>query len=1741
MKTKIYKCLVVLFALFSVGIGRAQINIANTSPVVENFNSMSTGTNTPANWRIQQNASPSWASAVGTGLTAANSGSPATGDHYNWGNSGGTDRALGAMTSGSFASPNSVLAQYRNTNAANITQLTVSYNLEKYRTNSAAASVQFFYSIDGTSWTAFTAGDIAAATIGTGSNTYNFAAPVTYSVSAFNITGLNIANGANIYLRWNLNTTGSNSQGIGIDDVSVTGTFAAATPTKLVISSISPTSPTAGSGFNVTIQAQDAGNTPRNVVANTVFTLSNTNGGTIGGVTTGTLTAGTNSVVVSGVTLSAAATNVTLTATRNSGDVLTAGTSATFTVVSAGGTPTKFVITSISPTSPVAGSGFNVVVQSQDAGNILQNVSANTDFSLTTNGNAGTIGGTTTGTIPMGASSFTVTGVTLSTAGTGATLTATRTSGDNLTAGTSSSFTVLGVADHLTFVGVPSSGTAGGVLTAFTVEARRADNSVDVNYTGNVTVSKASGPGTLSGTTTVAAVAGVATFSTLSLDQGGSYTLQASSGSLSNATSGSITITVSPVTWNFTTAAPSSGTPVANLTVSNMTVVNSNGSPAMISATSPSSGYTGASGANNAGASTVNGASLSVSGSSYFQFTLTPAAGYYVALDELSFGTRSTGTGPTTYALRSSKDNYASNIATGSIATNSTWSLKTNSFSAVYSATGTAITYRLYGYGGSGAQSGTVVWRIDDVILSLDVQQCVTPVTSILAQTNVSCFGGTNGAATVSATGGPGYTYSWAPSGGTAATASSLATGTYTCTVVNIAGGCSVTQTVTITQPVMALGTSVSSQTAVSCNGGNNGAATILATGGTPIYTYSWAPSGGTAATASSLTAGTYTCTVTDANGCVTTQTVTIAQPAMALGTSVSSQTDVSCNGLSDGSATVSVTGGTPTYMYAWMPSGGSTATASGLVAGAYTCTITDANGCTTMQSVNIAQPLVLAASVSSQTNVSCNGLSDGFATISPTGGTPTYMYSWAPSGGTTATASGLAVGDYTCTITDANGCTTMQAVSITQPSVLTASVSSQTNVNCNGANDGAATVDLTGGTPTYIYAWAPSGGSAATGASLTAGTYTCTITDANGCITTQSVTITEPASALMASLASSTDVSCNGGSDGAAGISVSGGTAGYLFSWAPSGGSTGTATNLSAGVYTCTVTDANGCIAIHSVTISQPGTLTVNSNMTQSGCSNNNGAISLSVSGGTPTYLYSWSNGATTQNISGLSIGSYTATVTDSKGCTTQKVTAVTTSCSIPPTQLWASQCGQTLPDLSGSFYCNAVANAVDYEWEITNSTLGYSVTVQRGNSSHAINKTSFPGMQFGQTYDIRVRAKIGSTWGVFSTSCSVMIATPVPQLSAAQCGQTVPDLSGWFYSSVIDGAQDYEWEFTNSGLGYSFTTTRNQAVTSIPRTNITGLQFGQTYNVRIRAKVGGIWGNFGNTCAISIGTPTPQLTAAYCGQTIADFSGYFYTTVIDGAQDYEWEFTNSGLGYSFTKQRGSGNTSMLRADITGLQYAQTYNVRIRAKVAGVWGSFGNTCTVTTGAFPTTKLRNDLCGATFNLSGFFYCDALNGAQDYEWEFTGTSYNFTLQRGSGISSLPRPSVTGLQNGQTYTVRVRAKVGGNWGTFGTSCSFTINTSATARLIATEAEPTIENEMDLVAYPNPFNTNLSIAVTGVENGAALLEIYNALGEKVYSSTPQSSTMELDLKEWSNGIYYVMLTNGKARVSKKILKQE
>jgi hypothetical protein len=522
--------------------------------------------------------------------------------------------------------------------------------------------------------------------------------------------------------------------------------------------------------------------------------------------------------------------------------------------------------------------------------------------------------------------------------------------------------------------------------------------------------------------------------------------------------------------------------------------------------------------------------------------------------------------------------------------------------------------------------------------------------------TNVSCASQCTGSATANPSGGvPPYTYTWASLGLSNATAVNLCAGTYSVSVKDNLGA-TAGAIVTITEPAAL--SSVMSPGNTTCNGGSNGSVYITVNGGTTPYNYSWSPGGATTTIMTNLTAGTYTCHVTDAKGCTYLPTTIVNEPAAI--TYTTSQVNVSCNTGANGSATVMPTGGNAPYFYSWTPSGGNGNTASGLVAGTYSCSLNDYNGCAGPTAVvTITEPLKLAGSTT-QTNVSCNAGSDGTATASASGGTTPYTYSWHPNGGLAATATGLTASMYTCFITDANGCNLMANVTLSEPSGLSASPA-PTNVNCAGGNDGSINITANGGTPPYTYSFLPNAGTSNPNTGMTAGTYTCTVTDSHGCTSSKGAVITEPAAIVITPTSSA---STCGASTGYATVSVSGGVPNIMYSWSPGTGSNAPSyNNLAQGIYTCTVTDGNGCIKMSQVTIANTNAATVNASPVNVLCYGaSTGSIVITASGGTPGYTYIWSpNVSTSANAGSLAAGNYVTTVKDAAGCQTSITTTLT------------------------------------------------------------------------------------------------------------------------------------------------------------------------------------------------------------------------------------------------------------------------------------------------------------------------------------------------------------------------------------------------------------------------------------------------------------------------------------------------
>jgi hypothetical protein len=453
------------------------------------------------------------------------------------------------------------------------------------------------------------------------------------------------------------------------------------------------------------------------------------------------------------------------------------------------------------------------------------------------------------------------------------------------------------------------------------------------------------------------------------------------------------------------------------------------------------------------------------------------------------------------------------------------------------------------------------------------------------------------------------------------------------------------------------------------------------------------------------------------------TEITSLYESAVPITATASTVSNVSCFNGNNGSATVSPSGGVPPYSYSWNSSPiQTTQTATGLRAGVYTVTVTDSRGTMTTANATITQPNALTNVLATTiTNVGCFGGNNGSATVTnPTGGTPPYTYQWNTNPQQiTQTATNLTAGSYMVTVTDTKGCTATSSVTITQPAQPLSNVIGQTiqHAKCNGSSTGSVTVsNPIGGTPPYTYKWnSVPEQKTQIATNLSAGTYSVTVTDFNGCTATSFATVNEPTKVTNVQASVVKNISCYGLSDGSAKVSdPRGGTPPYTYQWNTIPvQNTQTATNLKAGEYVVVVSDANGCIAQSLISITQPNAPLVIGNAKvdkQVSCfGESDGAVSVpNPTGGTAPYTIVWNTNPVqkTYSISNLKAGTYTAIITDANGCNTSASATV-----IEPSQVVVSSPKDTTVLIQTVAFMKAGSNnpISTYQWQ-TNTGTGFS-----------------------------------------------------------------------------------------------------------------------------------------------------------------------------------------------------------------------------------------------------------------------------------------------------------------------------------------------------------------------------------------------------------------------------------------------
>ncbi|MEX0813146.1 MAG: HYR domain-containing protein, partial [Chitinophagales bacterium] len=501
---------------------------------------------------------------------------------------------------------------------------------------------------------------------------------------------------------------------------------------------------------------------------------------------------------------------------------------------------------------------------------------------------------------------------------------------------------------------------------------------------------------------------------------------------------------------------------------------------------------------------------------------------------------------------------------------------------------------------------------------------------------NVSCNGEEDGSIDLLISGGcPPYTYSW-NTGDTTSSIGDLGAGTYEVTVTDD-NGCEATATYEITEADELEITS--DVTNVTCEDGNDGIIEVIVSGGITPYTYLWLD-GDSSATKTGLGEGYYSVMVTDSVGCTVNASFFIGTDNVL--TLNSGVTNATC-GDSNGVASINVSGGNAPYNFAWS-NNQSGSTIDSLLPGVYTVSVTDSSGCTAVRQVEVnnISDIELDAAVN---NPTCPDFDNGSIDLIVSGTSGDVTYSWSTSD-TTQNISGLVAGVYSVTVSDTTGCSAVYSAELTDDNNIDLNI--QTNQATCDSSNGSATPIVSNGTAPYAFEWSDfSTDSILSGVS--AGLYGLTVTDVNGCSVSDVVNIDNPGIPDM--ILSKVDLSCNDNNSGSINTMITG-NGPFTFIWS-NGDTTQNIARLSAGTYSVTATDVNGCEAVRHIEINQPIAITIDADYENVSCFNgSDGSIDLDISGGISPYDVIWSHGDTSTNLTGLSADTYDVTVTDANGC---------------------------------------------------------------------------------------------------------------------------------------------------------------------------------------------------------------------------------------------------------------------------------------------------------------------------------------------------------------------------------------------------------------------------------------------------------------------------------------------------------
>ena len=553
-----------------------------------------------------------------------------------------------------------------------------------------------------------------------------------------------------------------------------------------------------------------------------------------------------------------------------------------------------------------------------------------------------------------------------------------------------------------------------------------------------------------------------------------------------------------------------------------------------------------------------------------------------------------------------------------------------------------------------------------------------------------------------------------------------------------------------------------------------------------------------------------------------------------------------------------------------------------------------------------------------SSNNVSCHSAGNGNASVLATGNGP-FEYSWA-SGGSNSSISNLIPGTYTVTATDLNNCSATASATITQPNNMSVNLTA-TQITCNGANNGAIQASVGGGNGGNSYSWS-NGGQSNSISNLSAGNYVLTVTDNQGCEKSASAVISQP-NALESGL-QVFHISCGVG-NGSATANPVGGTPPYSIEW--SNGNTGSNSgNLTAGNFSVNITDDNDCTVSENFEVESGNSLSVVLESGDISCFGlSDGTIDVLVGGGNAPFEFEWSNGSTDESLSGLSQGNYSVTVTDNEGCSGSASaiigapSAINLNISLVNPEGCVGNDGELLANVSGGsapYFFNWSNGTTNQENTGLNSG-NYSLTITDSNGCNDIASANVP------------------------YSCNEIIDGP--SLVQADCSAQGLLISDDLHCQQVPNAEMYLWRFENSAAGILTEEYTIAGNTTFQLSNITGLVYGISLEVRVKALVNAEWTAFGQACTVDMNQSIPQtqLTIADCGMINASSGTVIHCFNVPGADIYEWSFTKGDDEILLESYIPQVNPTLGDGFIEG----EIYEVKVRTIIGEQTSAYGNPC----------------------------------------------------------------------------------------------------------------------------------------------------------------------------------------------------